>query len=68
MMTPYYAKQNLELNKEQMKFLKLDTEWVLQFEDMKELGIAVKQKMMSKLVELEEQNKNLQKIIKNGSI
>lgn len=65
MMTPYYAKQNLEMNKEQMKFLKLDTEWVLKFHDMRELGIAVKQKLMSKLVELDEQNKELEDIINN---
>ena len=64
-MTPYYAKQNLEMNKEQMKFLKLDTEWILGFQDMRQLGIAVKQKMMSKLVELEEQNKELEDIINN---
>jgi hypothetical protein len=66
MMTPYYAKQNLEMNKEQMKFLKLHTEWILEFNDMRELGIAVKQKLMSKLVDLEEQNKQLENII-NGS-
>ena len=66
MMTPYYAKQNLEMNKEQMKFLKLNAEWILEFNDMRELGIAVKQKLMSKLVDLEEQNKQLENII-NGS-
>ena len=66
MMTPYYAKQNLEMNKEQMKFLKLHADWILEFNDMRELGIAVKQKLMSKLVDLEEQNKQLENII-NGS-
>ena len=49
MMSPYYAKQNLEMNKEQMQFLKLDTDWILSFKDMKDLGIAVKQKLNNSL-------------------
>ena len=64
------AKALIKINNESMEYLKLDKDWILQFDDMKELGIAVKQQMMSKLVELTEWNTELEKVleeIKNKS-
>lgn len=59
----YYIKQMLGFNKESEQFIKLDKDWILSFDDMNELGKAVKQKMMAKLVELDEDNKRLEKAL-----
>lgn len=59
----YYIKQMIGFNKEAEQFIKLDKDWILSFDDMNELGKAVKQKMMAKLVELDEDNKRLEKAL-----
>ena len=59
----YYIKQMLGFNKEAEQFIKLDKDWILSFDNMNELGKAVKQKMMAKLVELDEDNKRLEKAL-----
>ena len=59
----YYIKQMLGFNKESEQFIKLDKDWILSFDDMNELGKAVKQKMMAKLVELDKDNKRLEKAL-----
>lgn len=64
------AKALIKINNESMDYLKLDKDWILQFDDNKELGIAVKQKMLSKIMELTEWNTELEKVleeIKNKS-
>lgn len=64
------AKALIKINNESMGYLKLDKDWILQFDDTKELGIAVKQQMLSKILELTEWNKELEKVlqeIKNKS-
>jgi len=64
------AKALIKINNESMEYLKLDKDWILQFDDTKELGIAVKQQMLSKILELTEWNKELEKVlqeIKNKS-
>lgn len=64
------AKALIKINNESMEYLKLDKDWILQFDDTKELGIAVKQQMLSKILELTEWNKKLEKVlqeIKNKS-
>lgn len=64
-MTDYYLKQMLEFNKEAETFIKLDKDWILSFDNVTDLGIAVKQKMLQKLIELEQDNKRLQSAIDN---
>lgn len=59
----YYLKRMIEMNKECESFIRLDKDWILSFNNMEELGKAVKGKMMSKLFELDEDNKRLLKAI-----
>lgn len=59
----YYIKQMLGFNKESEQFIKLDKDWILSFDDMNELGKAVKQKMIDKIIELNKDNKRLEKAL-----
>jgi hypothetical protein len=59
----YYIKQMLGFNKESEQFIKLDKDWILSFDDMNELGKAVKQKMIDKIIELDKDNKRLEKAL-----
>ena len=63
MMHPYYAKQILEYNKENIKSIVLEADWILSFDDMNKLGNEVKEKMIQKIAEIEKQNKELLEII-----
>lgn len=64
-MTDYYLKQILDFNKEAETFIKLDKDWILSFDNVTELGIAVKQKMLQKIIDLQEDNKRIQSVIDN---
>lgn len=65
MMTPYYAKQVIEFNENSMKYIPLQSDWILGFNDMEQLGNAVRKKLDERLDELKKQNIELEKIINN---
>jgi hypothetical protein len=58
------AKALIKINDEAMTHLKLDKDWILQFDNMEELGKAVKDQMVAKVTELTEWNRQLENIIK----
>lgn len=58
-MKPYYAKQIIEFNEEDKKFIKLDAEWILGIENDTELGKQVRNKMLDKIKELDEYTEKL---------
>jgi hypothetical protein len=58
-MTDYYLKQMLEFNREAAKSITFQKDWILSFENVTDLGVAVKQKMLQKLIELEADNKRI---------
>lgn len=62
-MKPHYAKQIIELNNENKKFIRLDAEWILGIENDTELGKQVRNKMLEKIKELDEHTEGLKKHI-----
>ena len=63
-MDKIYAKQIIELNEQNKKYIELNAEWIFSINDNKELGRLVREKMIEKINELNRSTEKIKKQIK----
>ena len=62
-MDKYYGKQIIGFNEENKRFIKLEADWILNIKDNEELGKQVRNKMLDKIKELDENTEQIKKQI-----